>query len=108
MAEVKGMLAVPPQVELLAETCTFVGAVTVRLPDPPVRFAPVMLKLTEAPAAPEVVAVKVVVPPGTVTLAGGAFSVPETACVTAALRPPPLIDTFPEMVPTVPVPARRT
>ena len=36
------------------------------------------------------------------------FNVPETACVTAALKPPPEMDTFPEMVPTVPVPERRT
>ena len=62
------MLAELTQAELSAETCTFVGAVTVRSPGAPVRFAPEMLKFTEAPAVPEFVAVRAVVPPGTVTL----------------------------------------
>ena len=37
----------------------------------------------------------------------GELSEPETVCV-SVVAPPPLTETFPEMVPTVPVPARRT
>ena len=87
------MLQVLPHVELLADTWTLAGAVTVKLPGDPVRLEPLMLKLTEAP--------------GVVTEAGGAFNVPDTAWFTV-VAPPPAIETLPEIVPTVPVPAKRT
>ena len=61
-------------------TCTLVGAVMVKLPVAGVRFAADMEKLVDAPGVPAVVAVSVVVPPGTVIV--GVKMVPDTAWFT--------------------------
>ena len=59
------------QVVPSADTSTFAGAVTVKLPLAGERLLALMLKVTPAPGVPTVVVVSVVVLPGTVREAPG-------------------------------------
>jgi hypothetical protein len=68
------IVAVEPQVLLLALTWKLVGAVAVMLPR---RFEPVILKLVDDPARPVGVEGTVTVPPGTVIV--GCKTVPDIA-----------------------------
>lgn len=61
-------------------TCTFAGAVMVKLPDAGLKFVADILKLVDAPGVPDVVEVSVVVPPGTVIV--GCKIEPDTAWFT--------------------------
>ena len=61
-------------------TCTFVGAIMVKLPVAGVRAVADMSKLVDGPGVPDVVLVSVVVPPGTVMV--GVKMVPDTAWFT--------------------------
>ena len=62
------IVAVEPQVLLLALTWKFVGAVAVMLPS---RFVPVILKLVDDPGVPDIVEGTVVVPPGAIIVGVG-------------------------------------
>ena len=88
---------------LSGDTCTFVGAVTVKLPEAGVRFVADMAKLVDAPGVPDGVEVSVVVPPGTVMVGVTTLKVDE---VDAGAVLPALSEAVPAAIemPKVPAP----
>jgi len=70
----------------LEDTSTLLGAVMVKFPLAGVRLAALMEKVVSPPGVPEVVAVRVVVPPGTWMV--GKFTVSVDVSLEVLLSPP--------------------